>query len=544
MSRGFLAGVGWGTVVAGFGLIVASQVTDLRPGGLKHGPPAVDVANAPAEPTVAPNAVDVKVPEPSGAKDSADMGTQGKALGDGPQMPQDTAPSLMASAPDRAAQPEMPVDNGRPPVTSTPDALGPSVAADAPTVKSEIPALPDVQATMERPVTPDADGADAVSDAARRALPVTPLAVEAAPVETARAGADLPVSDASDRSPEPEPALPEPPAVDAAAASGMASAPVATEAARDEKLQTAAARAPDPAPMEAAPDMAENGDLGSIDDRLTAAPALRPAPGLASTVDGVKTGRLPVIGLETAVETAPDAAPNTAPSAAEDASLPPVERFARAFENTNKKPLFAILLQDTGGPDIDREALAAISFPVSFVIDPALPDAAMAAQIYRAAGQEVLMLASGIPAGATASDIAISLDAMAGILPEAVALVDPASGGFQGNRTLAAQVLAVVSDQGRGVVSWDRGLNSASQVARREGIRNAVIFRALDDADERRTVIRRYLDRAAFKAAQDGRVVVLGQTRPETVAAVLEWAVEGRAATVALAPATAVMTAQ
>ena len=46
---------------------------------------------------------------------------------------------------------------------------------------------------------------------------------------------------------------------------------------------------------------------------------------------------------------------------------------------------------------------------------------------------------------------------------------------------------------------------------------------------------------AAFKAAQDGRVAVIGSTRPETVAALLEWSVEGRAASVALAPASAVM---
>jgi uncharacterized protein len=129
-------------------------------------------------------------------------------------------------------------------------------------------------------------------------------------------------------------------------------------------------------------------------------------------------------------------------------------------------------------------------------------------------------------------------------LPEAVGVVDQEVDGFQGNRTLATQVLALVADQGRGLISWDKGLNAAAQVAQREGVRNAVIFRSMDSADEKSAVIRRYLDRAAFKAAQDGRVVVEGQTRPETVKALLEWAVEGRAATVAFAPATAVMTSK
>jgi polysaccharide deacetylase 2 family uncharacterized protein YibQ len=75
-------------------------------------------------------------------------------------------------------------------------------------------------------------------------------------------------------------------------------------------------------------------------------------------------------------------------------------------------------------------------------------------------------------------------------------------------------------------------------------MQNAVIFRNLDAEGEAGPVIRRYLDRAAFKAAQDGRVIVAGSTRPETVAAILEWTVEGRADTVALAPVTAAMTAQ
>ena len=42
-------------------------------------------------------------------------------------------------------------------------------------------------------------------------------------------------------------------------------------------------------------------------------------------------------------------------------------------------------------------------------------------------------------------------------------------------------------------------------------------------------------------AAQEGTVVVIGDTRAETVAAILEWTVEGRAATVSLAPVTAVL---
>ena len=57
-------------------------------------------------------------------------------------------------------------------------------------------------------------------------------------------------------------------------------------------------------------------------------------------------------------------------------------------------------------------------------------------------------------------------------------------------------------------------------------------------------VMRRYLDRAAFKAAQDGRVIVAAKASADTMAALLEWTVEGRAGTVALAPASALLKAE
>jgi polysaccharide deacetylase 2 family uncharacterized protein YibQ len=269
-------------------------------------------------------------------------------------------------------------------------------------------------------------------------------------------------------------------------------------------------------------------------------------PGLRSAVDGVTTGRLPSIAASEAETTPNPTGQGVEAGSAEPtgAEAPPYIQFARAFENATAKPVFAIVLRDTGGPDIDREALAALPFPVTFAIDPTLPDAETAAVIYRKAGQEVVMLATGLPEGATAADVEVTFGVHGTTLEEAVAVLDPETGGVQGNRTLAQQVLEVVEGQGRGVLSWDRGLNAMSQIARREGMPNALVFRNLDAEEEAGPVIRRYLDRAAFKAAQDGRVIVAGSTRPETVAAILEWTVEGRADTVALAPVTAAMTLQ
>ncbi|MGV8953138.1 MAG: divergent polysaccharide deacetylase family protein, partial [Cypionkella sp.] len=263
---------------------------------------------------------------------------------------------------------------------------------------------------------------------------------------------------------------------------------------------------------------------------------LPPTPGLPKSVDGVTINRLPSIGTPPAAEIAAAAEP--VPDAM------PLIRFARAFKNESGKPLFAVVLQDTGGSDLDRAQLAALPFPVSFVIDPLDPSAADAATIYRAGGQEVVMLASGFPEGANAGDLEQSFQANEAVLPEAVAVMDIGAGGFQDNRPLAAQVVPLIKDMGRGLLTFDQGLNAADQEARRDGVPSARIFRELDARGEDTPLIRRYLDRAAFKAAQEGRVVVLGSTRPETIAALMAWAVEGRGTSVSLAPISALMQAK
>ncbi len=163
-----------------------------------------------------------------------------------------------------------------------------------------------------------------------------------------------------------------------------------------------------------------------------------------------------------------------------EGDLPPVKRYARTFDGANGKPLFAILLHDVGSAGMSREELAKLPFPVSFVIDPLATDAKAANAVYRAAGQEVLTLANGIPQGATAEDLETTFQTLTSILPESVAMIDEDIGGFQDQRPLAGLVLPIIKGEGRGLVTYDRGLNAADQIAQREGVPAAVIFRRLD----------------------------------------------------------------
>ncbi|WP_323042663.1 divergent polysaccharide deacetylase family protein [Gemmobacter sp.] len=134
----------------------------------------------------------------------------------------------------------------------------------------------------------------------------------------------------------------------------------------------------------------------------------------------------------------------------------------------------------------------------------------------------------------------VAMEALAAAFPDALALTDLRQDGAQGDRAWAGAVVPALAARGYGLVTWDQGLNAADQVARRAGLPAVTIFRDLDARDEGAPVIRRYLDRAAFKAQQDGRAVVIGRLRPETVAALLEWALDGRAASLGLAPLSAV----
>jgi hypothetical protein len=261
----------------------------------------------------------------------------------------------------------------------------------------------------------------------------------------------------------------------------------------------------------------------------------------ADTMPGVKADSLPQIGKA-------DAGSGGLPQIGKTAAAPavkvqgPIQLYARDFTPpTPPRPLFVIMLRDIGEKGMKRDELLKLPFPVSIVLDPLAPDANAAMQAWRGAGQEVVMAVGGLPDGAQPSDVAQTFQALNTSLPQAVAVIDANGATFQNDRPLASLVVPEVQAAGLGLVTFDEGLDAADQIAHRSAVPSAQIFRRLDGKGEAKDVIRRYLDRAAFKAAQDGAVVVLGDTSADTVAAILEWTVEGKAAGVTLAPLTAVL---
>lgn len=349
------------------------------------------------------------------------------------------------------------------------------------------------------------------------------------------------------------------------------------------------------------PGVAVDGDdtalLTSTTDDITVTPPAAlgvPMPEIDSPVVEIPVNRLPVIEQPTTDVQSPEPAPSedvatltelepesespgpsgietdapliaTEPSApessgeadTENSETDPVEsndepgalmRNKVPFDNPDGKPLFSVILIDTGSSGIERDALLTFTFPVTFAVELGRADAGQASAAFAGGGFEVAALSplgdAKLEAAESSDDLTGLLTGLLGTTKHAVGLVDEPSAGVQQSPELAAQVIETLKASGHGLVTYDVGLNATDQKARHEGVKAATVYRVLDSDHENATRIKRYLDRAALEAGKDGHVVVLGHTYPETVTALFSWAISAKSSTVAIAPLSAALLAR
>lgn len=268
-------------------------------------------------------------------------------------------------------------------------------------------------------------------------------------------------------------------------------------------------------------------------------PKTLPALGtIGNRAEGVTTNRLPNL-----TDPAPEAETATEPEAA----APPeraLTRNAVAFDNPEGKPLMAIVLMDDGRSPIGLEALQSFPYPLSFAVDVGWPGAAAAAERYRAAGFEVLAMVN-LSEGARAEDVEVAMQTWLAQVPQAVAVLEGTGTGVQTSREATAQLAPILLESGHGLVMHPSGLNTAQKLIAREGVPSASLFRDFDGQGQNAAAIRRFLDQAAMKAdQQEEGVIMLGRLRADTISALLLWGLQDRAASVAIAPVSAVLTAE
>jgi polysaccharide deacetylase 2 family uncharacterized protein YibQ len=489
MARGFLSGVIWGGVVSLVGAGIVSVLAD--------GPVRPDVGvQAPAG-SVAPAAGDASTAE---AVTDADL-VRGGGTG---QTASPQADDVSAAVAAGADTPQVPVTGGAEGLSGP----GPGAVASGVAVDDVAPVLPSPQAAL--PAAPDAEGQLSIStDPAQPPAPAVPDS-EGAFADTGE-GAVLPESGAED-------------GADGAAES--AADPLQPEAPESADAQTGAIGAP-------APDTGQQETVAALPSALDPGPEITDRPSI---------GRPAVSLIERDTDPVTDA---PGPDAAQDtADLPPIQAFAAGFENPDDKPLMAIILIDsgvdlTGGP-VGLAALQSFPYPLNFAVDARLADAGARMADYRSQGFEVLALLD-LPQGATASDAEVSLAAALDAVPEAVGVMEGVGTGVQDSRDASGQITEALKASGHGLVLQSKGLNTAQKLAIRDGVPAGLVFRDFDSAGQTPTVIRRFLDQAAFRAGQEGGVIMLGRVRPDTISALLLWGLQDRAERVALAPISAVL---
>ena len=581
MGRGFLAGIFWGGIVGLGLLLVSSQMLERQqlsfprpeaaavevPGGSEFDqarPETDPVVPAPETRPAAEITGSVTVPEtpsetvPSLDTSSLEVPTPAvetpATLGEAPEASEAEAETPATdAAPDRGnpslAVPETPADA---PDTQTaaqaeadaPEETAGSGAVEAasstpPVVETEIAALPSAQA--ETPTGPASDPAPRIATAGTE--PAAQLVPEVGAEPSLPGAAEV---EDGPSLPEPSAEAAEPPAADV-----VAEAP---EPAPEPEPEPQPAPEPEPQPEPAAePEATPEPEPAATPEPESGAAVVTvdggdssffsPVDTLTDQPGDTGTSRLPQIGEEQVA--APDTGVGdlTADAAAVEADqpdLPALEAFAVPFETTGEEALVALVLVQEG-PVLTDEQLAQIPPFVSFAIDASLPEAAEAAARYRAAGREVVLIPS-LPANARPQDVEQALRANLDRVPEAVALMDVTGSSFQSDRNAVQQIVDAISDTGHGLVTFPRGLNTAHQSADRAGIKTGLVFRNIDGGGESGEQIRRALDRAAFRARQDDAVILVGTTRPDTLVAVVEWAVGNQAVT--LAPISAALAGQ
>lgn len=397
-------------------------------------------------------------------------------------------------------------------------------------------AEPAVEAPVETPVAlpePTEDPARPVEEA-----PVAPSEPETVPAPETL---ETPVAPVLDTDGPVEPAAPVP-ADETPAVPAFEDRPIDTELpSTNTPSEGSEITAPEAVTPEPTPAPVEEEVIIILPENIPAADrpsVLRvPVPGGGLAVPDVRTGRLPTVGDDAVAEDADPEEFAPADTGALSANAVPFLREPAA-------DLFSVILIDVGEDGLDRDALTTFSFPVTFAIDATRPDAAEAASIYRASGYEVILIPGPLPEGANARDVETNFEQFLSIVPVAVAVMDAPEGRAQTNRNQLQALTAILSATGHGLVLMDQGLNTAQQVAATAGVPHSLVFRTLDAERENASTVQRYLDRAAFKAGQEGSVVMIGHTYDETVKGLFSWALEGKGESIQLAPISAILTDQ
>ncbi|MGR3490703.1 MAG: divergent polysaccharide deacetylase family protein [Shimia sp.] len=529
MLRGVLVGGFWGLLVGVSVLAVASLMGQAPQVALA--PPEAPVVEVPVGSGFDPTGVDSEVTVVP-AQDTRPAVPESVEVAEPARPAQGAlAEDVVASSPQPTVSEDVTAALAPPPA----GAAGPGVtfgtAPDGPDEDvAEIVA--EAEALIPEPVRPATlEIAEATQDAAE--ISADPLQPSAPSFGGESSGFDVATPGVTNVVPQPRAtAQPEQDATVAPSTTETAEAPVVEEEAPEEQV---AALSPEsqPSPLVTAPEQPV-----AVAPTPEATRAIIPATPVAQAPAQTEAAEAPAPEApttEVAVATEPARAPLPDINALQIFAADPSTYVA-----ADPRPKMSIILIDEGGDAAALPALQNVGIPLTFAVPSGRIEARGAMRTFRAEGHEVVLLLN-LPDGQGAATAGAVVADYLEIVPETVAILDGSATGFRGDQRIAEQVAQILDDTGRGLIAFDQGLNTAGRIAAEAGVPVRNVYRDLDANGQSAAVIRRFLDQAAFRADQEGGVVLLGRLRPETISALLIWAQQDRAQRVNIVPLSAMM---
>ena len=217
-------------------------------------------------------------------------------------------------------------------------------------------------------------------------------------------------------------------------------------------------------------------------------------------------------------------------------SGPAIEVFATVFTGDTRKPMLAIVLEDT--LETSLQPLVDAGVPITFAV-PAGNDNSASAQSIRGAGFEVVAL---IPEGISRTEgVAENIARFMQNVPVAVAIMDANTPALMLNRDSMRAVIEASGASGLGLITYSK---NGELVARAQAEEAGVLFGSallISDNFRDEELIIQALNQAAFVAGTNDRAIIFAKTRPATINALLRWFQSARASQVEIVPVSVVL---
>jgi len=235
------------------------------------------------------------------------------------------------------------------------------------------------------------------------------------------------------------------------------------------------------------------------------------------------------LGLDEATETGP------ADEVNEQSQIAPVgpaiDAFAVPPVPTDNQPLMAVVLVDNGNMRLDPDILGSLPFTVTIAV-PAKNDVHNALmRYYRDEGFEVALLID-LPEGSNATEVTEILDKAISTVSEATTISERTPGTLQNSREISTALADRLALSGHGLVLYDTGVNPALERAKSVAVPVKTIYRNLDQDNGNERAMRRFLDGAAFRAQQEGSVIITASPSPSVISALTFWSLQERSSSV------------